>query len=239
MEYSSLGLSSVPASVEFTDKLLFLPRLVEIGLSLHLAGLPVSKTLGKLECIPGSFTELSREPSHCWIERGTPVMKYQIVYESLSQEKGWFKDRTKKRIERKDVEIRSPISGMIVGFRDSDSVTQSTRDGIETKNKWGTMIPIILIPKDEPRPSICGYNEVVETMRARRKDLMISEYSERGWAKLEFVSNEEKQVLSELESYERIDENQFIKAKKIDAKRDSYIIKSIDSLRSKDSSLSS
>ncbi len=129
---------TVPDSVSFGFKILEIPTLKEVDIPL--AGLG---TVTRQQILSGGGFE------PCWISRGDSLVQYKFRLFG-SPEKSFF-SRFHDPIEEESFEIQSPISGLLLDLR-----KESTVDFLGSlQYEWcdERLLPVILIPEDEPPPS--------------------------------------------------------------------------------------
>ena len=131
--------SNVPHSVTFGKKLLFIPTLEEMGI--QLAGLGYNKIAQGLENYSG-----------LWVKRGDPLVTY--TFYAFSKEKSNIYERITGNhlTTSKTWSINSPVDGMIISTRREQTSEQNSSTGLVYHNIDRSMLPIILIPNDEPFP---------------------------------------------------------------------------------------
>lgn len=203
------GLLYTPETVSFTDKILMMPRLTELGMSPLLSGILIAHTPGVSESMPDSFPILAKSYRGCWVERGTTILKYLIPHVDFNKKSSWFGRTKDDGVEFTEVDIKSPISGMIVGFRSSDNATELTENGVRNRTKqgvgvvWCHSLPVLLIPKDEPKPSSCGYEFLFRKTSSYKDYIKISEgdYPSRSWVKLCELGEIAESLTSELDRF--------------------------------------
>ena len=132
---------SVPRSITFDDLLLLLPRFEEVG---------IPSRLGML----GELQPLVEEGQ--WVERGEPLLRAVYPFYKHRKRKLWHFEDT---WESKEATLSSPTHGLVIGFHE-----ETARD----EQQWGTyysdlkVLPILLIPKNEPAPETWPLNFYIE-----------------------------------------------------------------------------
>jgi hypothetical protein len=167
--------SRVPESVTFGYKILQIPTLQEMGI-----------TLGGLGLV--SLHERLRSTGYepCWINRGDPLLTYKF----------WFFRYHKKSLFsifhdpqwHESFEIISPLSGLLLSTRE-----EYTIDFLGTlQYEWCNerLLPIILVPNDEPPPDAQNfyiYDRIASHLNGYFDVIPIRDYSRmyverlRGW----------------------------------------------------------
>lgn len=159
---------NIPAGTTFGYQVLEIPSLQEMGIPM--AGYiecRLSKRLNSLRYMP------------CWIELGEHLLTYDcrcFQHESppfLSGVRGdpWT---------HQSFEIQSPIRGLFLSLR-SEQTVQSPR-GIQYQNCNESLLPVILLPNDEPHPNSApfrAYDRIAEFLLMNFDRIPVRVYSKR------------------------------------------------------------
>lgn len=206
------------------------------------------RTLGDgnrhFETMPGSLTKLVEKYNSCWIKRGDPIFKYKIAIRSYKEVQKFFgKSKNVDIDEYLEIEMLSPVSGLIIGFNDSDTCTlfDPEKNKILNSNVWSHCLPVILLPKHEARPSICGYNRLIGKLKHHFHVLTLLTTG--------FMREEQRRILNssmtgyselhkEFESIKEVDEISILKSVPLDKERHAYKIGTMENLQSQNTQLS-
>ena len=137
-------INKTPQTIEFSEKILYIPKLDEIGINKSIAG------LGQVNLELGVKNYWDSYGS--WINRGDKLLTYN--FSAFASEKRTLLERLKPDYPEVDfqLEIKSPISGLIISTRNEDSVDLGYA-GLRYECSEVKALPVILIPKDEPKPN--------------------------------------------------------------------------------------
>lgn len=152
--------SSVPEAITFGKKILWIPSLKEVGI-------PVSYV------VPSTLSAKLKDYSMHWIERGDPIIEYEISYFNKDKKEPdkWYKFRKPDTRSSIRFEIKSPISGLMVDKREEESIGSSGSD---------LKLPVLLVPNDEPLPDDYNfyiYNHICKTLAHVYWRIAVIEYA--------------------------------------------------------------
>ncbi|MEM9649915.1 MAG: hypothetical protein AAF969_15660 [Bacteroidota bacterium] len=141
--------STVPSSVTFGKKVLFIPSLEEIDIPL--AGL--STVL-----VEKKFFDRRYQGGY-WVNRGDELLTYN--YYAFTKEKTSFFEKLKgiDSTTTATFTIKSPISGLVIANRDEDSVDPNGAYGLRYEYCKEKSLPVILVPNDESIPDMSNFYE--------------------------------------------------------------------------------
>jgi hypothetical protein len=136
----------LPQSIEFGYTILSIPSLEEMGIPLSGLGIvQSSETLGQY--LPN--------PETCWINRGDLLLTYSFqFFQSESTPRLAF---LKDPMWTRTYEIISPVSGLHLAMRKEETVRFTL--GLQYQWEREPLLPIILVPNDEPPPDWHNFYE--------------------------------------------------------------------------------
>ncbi len=153
---NDLAQYEVPESITFTNRMLEIPSLNEMGIPL--AGLSyVTKPEMYSGCNPTGF----------WIERGDHLLTYYLPSFEHDQKRKFWIFNLDDPIRKREFKIYSPINGLLIDNRtELRSLWQNYTRYQFCEEK---LLPVLLIPEDEPPPEYhwSVYNEFADQALAR------------------------------------------------------------------------
>lgn len=226
-------MARVPESISFTNKLLYIPTLKEVGIPMADFGLAKSNDNIKYEVYNGY-----------WVERGAPLLSYGFSF--YSKEKPSLMDKIRGYDPEWDTDfhIKSPISGLILMLREEKTIDNSL--GLQYQGCTDTVLPVILVPEDEPLPdneNFYTYNSVARTVASHFYHIPIRDYSVSRTERLrDYISKGDTALADfysdKLKTLQNRDQSQY-KEYRIEeiSEKDTTLIRHIQDLRTKDINL--
>ncbi|HAA23892.1 MAG TPA: hypothetical protein DCR93_05085 [Cytophagales bacterium] len=138
-------ISGVPPSISFSKKVLVIPSLEEIGVPPDLGG------LGWVS--PNPELDKNRLTGGNWVNRGDVLLTYS--FQSFNPERANFFQKITNNIPviTDSWKILSPASGLVIDSREEYTSESNSVNHLVYHYVNRPMLPILLIPDDEPPPS--------------------------------------------------------------------------------------
>ncbi len=146
--------SDVPQSITFGKKILFIPSLEEMGISLAGLGFNImnSELINQYNLNHGHST---------WIKKGDKLLTY--TFHAFTKEKSTLLERLMSIIgldysalsqttTSQTWSIVSPVNGLMISARNEQTSETNRSSGLIYRNQKESILPVILIASDEPLP---------------------------------------------------------------------------------------
>ncbi len=227
-------MATVPKSISFTHKVLYIPTLKEVGIPMADFGLAKINEAIKYEAYNGH-----------WVKRGEPLLSYKFSF--FDKEKPSLMDKIRGYDPKWDVDfhIKSPISGLILNLREEKTIDLSI-GGLQYQGCTDFVLPVLLVPEDEPLPdtdNFYEYDKIGRTVADQFYRIPIRDYSVSGTERLgDYISKRDADVAKvysdKLKTIQQRDPSEYRNYRIEDiSEKHTALISRIQELRTKDINL--